>query len=146
MNFPFGSPLLDTAVRLLIPFILLFAAYVVAHGHYSPGGGFQGGVILAGSLILLRLVHGGDARWGLGPAASLGLASIGLLLYTGIGLSSLVFGGSFLDYGALPLGLAPHQVRAAGSFGIEVGVGLVVTGIMVVIFDALMAWDPDSVD
>lgn len=141
MKFRFGSPVLDTAVRLLTPFILLFAAYVVAHGHYSPGGGFQGGVILAAALILVNLVHGRDVRWGLRPSTSLSIAAAGLALYVGIGFLAIAFGGTFLDYGALPLGLPPPQVRAVGTFGIEVGVGMAVMGVMVLLFDALMAWE-----
>jgi multicomponent Na+:H+ antiporter subunit B len=128
---------LDTAARLLAPFILLFAAYVVAHGHYGPGGGFQGGVILATALILVRLVRGGRQRWALGPDASLALASAGLALYAGIGFLALAFGGRFLEYAALPLDLAPAQRRALGSFGIEVGVGLAVMGVILVLFDTL---------
>ena len=141
MSVRFGSSLLDVVVRLLTPFILLFAAYVIGHGHYSPGGGFQGGVILAGALILIRLVRGRGASWGLGPEASLGVASAGLVLYAGIGFASLFFGGNYLDYGALPLPLDPAHVRAAGSFGIEVGVGMGVMGVMVLIFDSLIAWE-----
>jgi multisubunit Na+/H+ antiporter MnhB subunit len=41
--------------RLVVPFIQLFALYVVFHGHYSPGGGFQGGAMLAASFLLIRL-------------------------------------------------------------------------------------------
>ena len=52
----FGSPVLDAAVRLLTPFLMLFSAYVLVHGHYSPGGGFPGGAVLAGALVLVRLV------------------------------------------------------------------------------------------
>ena len=141
MNFAFGSPVLDAAARLLTPFILLFAAYVITHGHYGPGGGFQGGVILAAALILVRLVRGRRQSWGLGPTASLWLASGGLALYAGIGFLGLAFGGSFLDYGVLPLPLDPAHVRAAGSFGIEVGVGLGVMGVMVLIFECLIAWE-----
>ena len=39
----------------MTPFIQLFGLYVIAHGHHSPGGGFQGGVILGTSLILLAM-------------------------------------------------------------------------------------------
>ena len=144
MNVRFGSTVLDAAVRLLAPFILLFATYVVGHGHDSPGGGFQGGVIMAAALILVRLVHGRDARWGLSPAASLALAGAGLTVYFGIGFAALLFGGNFLDYGALPLPLTPASVRAVGTFGIEVGVALTVMGVMVLISDALMDWDEAS--
>ncbi|MDO9229670.1 MAG: MnhB domain-containing protein, partial [Syntrophales bacterium] len=44
--------------RVVSPFIMLFALYVIFHGHYSPGGGFQGGTIMAASLLLMRLAAG----------------------------------------------------------------------------------------
>ena len=50
-----NNPILIIASRFLTPFIQLFALYVIVHGHYGPGGGFQGGGILAASIILLRL-------------------------------------------------------------------------------------------
>jgi multicomponent Na+:H+ antiporter subunit B len=133
----FGSPVLDTAVRLLAPFVLLFAAYVLTHGHYGPGGGFQAGVLFAIGLLLVRLVRGERTRWALGPRASLALAGAGLALYLGIGFLGPLFGGGFLDYGAAPLDLPPAQLRALGSFGVEVGVGLAVGGVVLVLFDAL---------
>lgn len=144
MRVPFGSPILDAAARLMTPFILLFAVYVIVHGAGSPGGGFQGGVILAAALILVRLVRGTEVTWGLGRNGALGLASAGLVVYAGIGLLSLAFGGNYLDYGVLPLPMDPAHVREAGSFGIEVGVALGVTGVMVLIFDALIAWEQED--
>lgn len=143
MKTPFGSAVLDAACRLLVPFILLFAVYVIAHGHESPGGGFQGGTILAAAIILVRLVRGRTVPWGLDRVAALRLACCGVGLYASIGLLSLFFGGNYLDYGVLPLPLATAQVRAAGSFGIEVGVALGVTGVLVLIFDALAAWEEE---
>jgi multicomponent Na+:H+ antiporter subunit B len=141
MRVPFGSPALDTAVRAFTPFVLLFAAYVIAHGHTSPGGGFQGGVLAAAAIILIRLAHGTDAPWGLRAPQSLAVAAAGLLVYAGIGFLALPFGGRFLDHGALPLPLAPAQVRAVGTLGIEIGVGLTVMGVMVFLCDALMGWE-----
>jgi multicomponent Na+:H+ antiporter subunit B len=140
VNLPFGSVVLDAAVRLLTPFILLFAAYVVAHGHYSPGGGFQGGVILASALIVVRLVRGGRTEWGLSRARALQLACTGVLFYAAIGFLSLGT-GRYLDYGALPFDLEPVKLHALGSFGIELGVAMGVLGVMVLIFDALVAWE-----
>ena len=61
MSHGFGSPVGDVACRLLVPFMWLFAGYVLVHGHESPGGGLKAGVILAASFILNRLVHGSDA-------------------------------------------------------------------------------------
>lgn len=133
---PLASPVLDTASRLLTPFIFVFAAYVVAHGHVSPGGGFQGGILLAAALILVRLVRR-ERTWGLSPRGALVAACTGVAIFAATGFAALAFGGRFLDYGALPLPLDPAATRAAGSLVIEVGVGLGVMGVMLLIFDAL---------
>ena len=49
------NPIVTLVSRLISPFIMLFALYVIFHGHYSPGGGFQGGTMLAAAVLLLRL-------------------------------------------------------------------------------------------
>lgn len=144
MRFPFGSCVLDAACRLLAPFILLFAVYVIAHGHDSPGGGFQGGVILAAAIILIQLVRGRTADWGLSPEWALALACAGVSIFAGIGAVSLFVGGNFLDYGALPLPFEPAEVRAMGTLGIEIGVAVGVTGVLTLIFDSLVAWGEEE--
>ena len=48
----------QTISRIIFPFMLLFSIYVITHGHLTPGGGFQGGVLLASSAILICLVYG----------------------------------------------------------------------------------------
>ncbi|MCI0469614.1 MAG: sodium:proton antiporter, partial [Nitrospirae bacterium] len=47
--------IVKTLCRFIIPFIQLFGLYVIAHGHGSPGGGFQGGCILAASFVLILI-------------------------------------------------------------------------------------------
>ncbi len=54
---PHQALIVKTICRLLVPFMQLFALYVIAHGHHSPGGGFQGGVILGASFILLAISY-----------------------------------------------------------------------------------------
>jgi multicomponent Na+:H+ antiporter subunit B len=49
------TDLLDVASRKLAPYVLLFGCYLISHGHLSPGGGFQGGVVLASGLVLPAL-------------------------------------------------------------------------------------------
>jgi len=49
--------MLQTASRLLFPIIMLFGTYVMIYGHLSPGGGFQGGVIIASGVLLLLISH-----------------------------------------------------------------------------------------
>jgi multicomponent Na+:H+ antiporter subunit B len=144
MKTAFGSPILDAACRMMVPFMLLFALYVIAHGHDSPGGGFQGGTIMAATIILIRMVHGQEQTWGLDRVRALRLACAGIALYAGIGMLSLLWHGYYLDYGVLPLPAPAPQVRALGILGIEIGVVMGVTGVFVLMFDALTAWGEDD--
>ena len=140
----FGSPVLDAAVRLLAPFLMLFSIYLLVHGHISPGGGFPGGAVLAGALILVRLVHGRTVAWGLGARSALVLASAGALLYAGIGAAALAFGGGFLDYSALPLPGIGGAKRALATLGIEAGVFIAVAGVLTLIFHCLSSGTDDD--
>lgn len=141
MKLSFGSPVLDTAARLLTPWILLFSVYVIVHGHDSPGGGFQAGTLLAAAAILLRLVRGDEPGWGPGQSGALALACAGAAVYAGIGLAALAFGGAYLDYGALPLSADPVSSRVLAGLAVETGVTLCVAGVMLLIFDSLAAID-----
>lgn len=140
MRLPFGSRVLDAASRLLAPLVLLFAVYVLAHGHDSPGGGFQGGVLLAAGAILVKLVRGRPGGWEIGSRFALALACLGILLFAGIGLLGLFYGGSYLDYDAARWMRDPVAERALGILGIEIGVALTVTGVILLVFDMLAAW------
>jgi multicomponent Na+:H+ antiporter subunit B len=144
MRFPFGSAVLDGASRLLTPFILLFAVYAVAHGHDSPGGGFQGGVLLAAGLLLVKLVRGRPAAWGMSQRQALAMACLGLALFAGIGLIDVALGGSYLDYDT-PAWLAnPVSERLFWTFGVEVSVALAVTGVILLVFHALAGWGEET--
>jgi len=121
----------------LIPFIQLFGLFVIAHGHHSPGGGFQGGVILGASIILLSLSH--DLRTALkrmGEKTSALFSTFGVLIYAGTGALCLLLGYNFLDYQALDplLPGGPVMARYHGILLVEVGVGMAVMGTMIWIF------------
>jgi len=131
MKKPFGSDVLEGAVRLFVPFVFMFAAYVVLHGHYSPGGGFQGGVIFAVAFILLRLLWGDHRFFGPGERGTILLACLGLFLFAGVGVVSFFFGRNFLDYGDI-------QHRLTLSLLAEIGIALSVTGVLLLIYDSLV--------
>ena len=131
MKAKLGSQLLDTAVQLMVPFILMFALYVVFHGHYSPGGGFQGGAMIAAAFIVLRLVQGDDALIALSRVTADFIGAAGVGVFIGVGLLCMVAGGNFLDYSAMPFGADPVTLRYYGIFGIELGVTLGVAGVLV---------------
>jgi len=132
----------DTIIRFiarqLVPFIQLFALYVVAHGHHSPGGGFQGGVILGASFILLAISY--DFKIVLGimnERWNVLLGSLGVLLYAGIGFLCLLLGANFLDYSMLSKVLPATDTvmaRSHGMLGIEIGVAIAVMAIVVSIY------------
>jgi multicomponent Na+:H+ antiporter subunit B len=132
------SIIVKTVCRLLAPFIQLFGLYVIMHGHSSPGGGFQGGVILASSFILLAIAYGIDEvkrRFSLTALTT--LTSAGVFLYAGIGVLCLLLGANFLDYGILPVA----EPRSIGMLGIEIGVGITVMAVMVSIFHDLITFE-----
>ena len=129
--------IIRTVSRVLIPFIQIYALYVIMHGHHSPGGGFQGGVILGASFILYLITHGLEETKTRMSEIKAGLfSSFGLLIYSGIGLLCLVMGGNYLDYGRLSaiLKVVPAQARTLGILGIEIGVGIAVMAVMFSIF------------
>lgn len=131
------QPVLRQVAKLLIPFVIVFGLYVITHGDYGPGGGFQGGVILAAAYILHALIYGlGEARRVVPRWASDNLAAVGVLFYAGVGLVSLFGGGTFLDYDYL-LG-EPSSAQPLGMFLVELGVGLTVASVMVTVFTEMV--------
>ncbi len=155
--------ILRIVAKLLIPYILLFALYVQFHGDYGPGGGFQAGVIFAAGLILYGLIFGVNAARRVAPPLTMEtLAALGVLLYAGTGVVAMLNGGTFLDYSALQAthgqhvdhevhhdeqpdanqesaGHAEHhgffpQGQHLGILVVELGVGLTVAAVMVLVF------------
>ena len=107
---------------------VLVGLYVVLHGHQTPGGGFQGGVILATALLLVYLSDRYVTLRRVGPMAliefaeALGAASLAIL-----GFAGLLAGGAYLE-NTLPLGKA-GDLLSAGTIPLgNVAVGLAVTG------------------
>ncbi len=132
--------IIRTTCRLIIPFIQLFALYVIAHGHHSPGGGFQGGVIFGAAFILYAVTH--DLRDGLrrlGETATIALCSLGVFIYAGVGALCLFLERNFLDYAALAavLGVDPVTARSHGILFVEIGVGIAVMAVMFAIYTIL---------
>ena len=124
---------LKVIAKLLIPFILLFGFYVQMHGDYGPGGGFQAGVIIAAAFILYAIVFDVKTAQRVAPMAVLvSLACLGVLLYAGVGIANLFYGGRFLEYGALAHD--PAHGNHIGILIVEIGVGMAVAAVMMIIF------------
>jgi len=124
---------LRVGAKLLIPVILLFGLYVQFHGEYSPGGGFQAGIIFSAALILYALIFGLETvQQAVPPAAVHALAALGALLYMSIGIWTMLAGGNFLEYKVLAAD--PHVGETAGIILIELGVGITVGAVVITLF------------
>ena len=135
---PASSPILRYVARPAVPFIQLYALYVLGHGEDGPGGGFQGGVIFAASIVLLALTEGGRfARRQAPETITDALMALGCLVYSGIGALCIACGGMFLAYGAFAGSADPVTVQHMhhyGLIGIEAGVMITVTSSMITLF------------
>jgi multicomponent Na+:H+ antiporter subunit B len=139
-SFRYGlSPIVKTGMGIYSPFIFIFGIYVIMAGHISPGGGFQGGVIIASLSILLTLVYGlwyKVRRTVFSPAISSNIESIGGFLFLGIGLTGILTGNYFLSN--LDAGFfagTPGHMFSAGSIPIlNIASGLKVAAGLSIIF------------
>jgi multicomponent Na+:H+ antiporter subunit B len=126
---------LRISAKMLIPLILMFALYVQFHGETGPGGGFQAGVIFSAAFILYALAFGIELARAVATERVLRvLAASGVLLYIGVGVVSLFSGANFLDFNVL----AQDRVEGQhlGIFLIELGIGMTVAAVMMIIFFA----------
>jgi len=134
--------ILRVVTKLLVGTIMLFAFYVQFHGDFSPGGGFQAGVIMAVAFILYGIVFGLRDVQAVFPVWLVHrLMAFGVLLYAGTGIVSMVLGYDFLDYDALN---PAHPVSGQhnGILAIEAGVGITVAAVMVAIYYAFAGRPP----
>ncbi|MEO7392776.1 MAG: Na(+)/H(+) antiporter subunit B [Ramlibacter sp.] len=128
-----GDLVLRVFVKLLIPFMLVFALYVQFHGELGPGGGFQAGVVVAAAIIFYALIFGLPAVRKVVPDALVeSMVALGVLIYAGVGVAGLMMGGNFLDY--FVLAHDPVHGQERGIFWVEVGVATTVSAVMLKIF------------
>ncbi|OIK06410.1 MnhB domain-containing protein [Streptomyces monashensis] len=117
---------------VMVPITLLTGVYIVAHGQLSPGGGFQGGVILATGLHMAYVAADYRVLKRIRPLAVLDLAdALGAGAFVALGFAGLIAGGAYLQ-NVLPLGTF-GQLSSGGlvpllnaAVGVEVGSGIIV--------------------
>ena len=110
------SRIVRTAADIIYPFILIFGLYVVAHGHLTPGGGFQGGAVIAtgGALVIVAYSYAEVREW-LSGKVLMGQEVIGLVGFIGVALLAFAFGQVFFF----------NYLNASGSlFGVPVPYGI----------------------
>ncbi|MCX6777465.1 MAG: hypothetical protein NT157_01105 [Candidatus Micrarchaeota archaeon] len=134
------SPIVRTSSKLLFPFILAYGLYIVANGHLTPGGGFQGGVVMAMAFYLYLLSFGHEKTEKIYDEAKLSITeSFGSLLFIGIAFAGLLLGfkfmGNWLVKGTL------FDILSAGfmlplnfAIGLKVAAGVFTIALLFVIF------------
>ncbi|WP_248896572.1 MnhB domain-containing protein [Haloplanus halobius] len=127
------STIIMTTVRVIAPFVLTLGVFVMFHGASSAGGGFQGGVIAATTVVMLGFAFGIEPI-----ASSLRDEHLSLLVLGGlgtfllIGLGGYAVGDDFLQVSAYETVM--HHGSKYSIELVEVGIGLVVSGVITGLF------------
>jgi len=131
--------------QLMAGIIFLYGAYVIIHGHLTPGGGFAGGVIIAGAFILVTLAFGSDflnlkkEETGSTSTENMAVLVVILLSVIGLFLGAKVF---FLNF--LPKGTVGELVSAGVLPLYNVFVGIEVASSIFIIFLALVIFKEED--
>ncbi len=132
--------ILDTAIRVLYPSILVLSLYLLFAGHNQPGGGFVGG-LAAGAGVSLRYVAGGVPSVERGfRAHPWTILSTGLIISVGTAFVPILLGHNVLEHATFEeefpvLG----KVKATSALPFDIGVYLVVLGLVLMAFEAFGA-------
>jgi len=137
-----SSKILTTAGKILFPMILLLGAYVFIHGHLTPGGGFQGGVIIATGFLLLLVTF---RKFAVNHSTLTWTEALAGATFAGIGLFGLTVGKNFLE-NFLPTGTL-NNLWSGGIIGIiYVAVGFKVAAELTGILDTMLSITVDVED
>ena len=121
--------------KFLFPILLVFGFYVHSHGDYTPGGGFQAGVIFACALCLYYFINLNKKRKNrISYNLLTYLSMVGFLFYTGIGILSFFITGKFLDFTFLSF----EHSNARGVFIVELGIAFIVFSSVARVFTTLL--------
>ncbi len=126
------SDVVSFIVRLLAPFIAIFAIYVILNGHISPGGGFQGGAILAALVIVTTVIIGRRQAEALVPLRVRRiLQAAAPLAFVAVGIAGLLVFGDYLSF---PKTEELRWLATAWLMIIEIGIGVGGAAIIATIF------------
>lgn len=127
--------------QLLSGLIFLYGIYIITHGHLTPGGGFAGGALLAGALILLVLAYGSDMlKLKKREAGSSLLESLAILAFLLFAAAALLIGSNLFFHNYLPIGTAGNLISAGVIPLYNIFVGIEVGAALFTIFLALVIY------
>lgn len=130
--------ILETSIKVLLFFIVLYSVYIFTAGHYYPGGGFIGGLMTAGAIVLLLITYDIKTVAKVLPVNYRIITAIGLLFAIGTSAGALIFNVPFLTHAFtdidLPV-LGELSLHTAVLF--DLGVYLVVVGVTMTIIQTI---------
>jgi multisubunit Na+/H+ antiporter MnhB subunit len=127
------SSILQTAVRFLMPLLLLFAVFLLMRGHNQPGGGFVGGLVVAASFILYSIAFGVDASRRALLVRPSTLLGVGPLIALVSGLPGLVAGQPFMTAMWTTVTTGSTVLHVGTPLVFDIGVFLAVVGVVLTI-------------
>jgi multicomponent Na+:H+ antiporter subunit B len=128
------SQVIMPTVKVVAPFAFTYGLFITFHGSGSPGGGFQGGAIMAAVVFMIAFAFGIEStRDWLANTVVVALAVGGALAFAAIGLVPVALGGAFLQYDLLPI-----PILDPVKYGMEavevVGIAPIVSGVLMGLF------------
>jgi len=131
--------------QILAGIIFLYGAYVIIHGHLTPGGGFAGGVIMAGAFILVTLAFGSDfLNLKREQTESTATENISVLMVILLSIIGLFLGAKVFFLNFLPKGTVGELVSAGALPLYNIFVGIEVTSSIFIIFLALVIYKEEE--
>ena len=127
------SSILQTAARLLMPLLLLFAVFLLLRGHNQPGGGFVGGLVVAASFVLYSIAFGVEAARRALLVRPSTLLGVGLLVAFVSGLPAVVAGHAFMTALWTTVAAGTMVIAVGTPLVFDVGVFLAVIGVVLTI-------------
>jgi len=125
--------------QLMAGLIFLYGIYVIIHGHLTPGGGFAGGVLIAGSFILLILANGSDfMKLTKEEMGSTIYENLAILIAAFLAVSGMLFGAKIFFLNWLPKGTLGELVSAGMLPLYNIFIGIEVAASILSIFLALV--------
>jgi multisubunit Na+/H+ antiporter MnhB subunit len=132
------SIIVKKVTQLVSGLIFLYGIYIITHGHLTPGGGFAGGAILAGSFILLVLAFGSDLlKLKRREEGSSVVESLAIFVFLFFGAMALFIGTHIFFRNYLPPGTVGNLISAGVIPLYNIFVGIEVCAALFTIFLAL---------
>ena len=131
--------------QLIVGMIFIYGIYVVVHGHLTPGGGFAGGVVIAGSLILITLAYGVDFMNLIKEESETtiveNLATIMVIL---VAVAGFLFGTKIFFNNFLPKGIVGDLISAGVLPLYNIFIGTEVAASIFIIFLSLIIFKEET--